>query len=474
MSKNDDATQAYARRQRLNSANALEARAKRNEISPAEFREQMLAIGRPAMEVNDRPADPAAETRDDAAAPAVSPGGENDPNQRAKLGLPELAPGDAGIIRRTSPALTGAATPKASELDKAPGAARLRPEDSFVEYMKRHDQTGAYSRQAPTEFDFNAFFGAQAGFTKRSNAETRTVYGLQEGVSSGSGAAADVVGELWGHQVIDLIRAKTFLFDVGATTVPLPTQIWHLPSWEDDVQPSYVSEVQSLAFDTTPQIGLYTFDSTGAFVDLTGASLNALEDAFNQGGLSALLQNSIAQKYARLVETVTLYGQVGSTGNAGLITESGLLTQSMGTNGAAPADYSDISKAYAKVTAQNVTPNAIVMHPSVLSQYSQLVDTLGQPMRKTPDIESTPFVQSGLLNGYVETQGSSHAASSVFVGDWSYVHVGFRLSPPVQTVPLRERFIDQQVMAWVSRLRMSSRLLRASQTMCQLQGVTAS
>ena len=205
------------------------------------------------------------------------------------------------------------------------------------------------------------------------------------------------MGELWGHQVIDLIRARTFLFDVGAVTIPLPTQIYHLPAWEDDVQPAYVTESQSLAFDTTPQIGLYTFDCTGAFVDLTGASLNALEDAFNEGGLSALLQNSIAEKYARLVETLVLYGQVGSTGNAGIVAESGLQTQSMGADGAAPTDYTDISKAFAKVTAQNVTPNAIVMHPSVYSQYAQLQDSLTQPLRKTPDIENTPFVQSGLL-----------------------------------------------------------------------------
>jgi len=110
--------------------------------------------------------------------------------------------------------------------------------------------------------------------------------------------------------------------------------------------------------------------------DITGASLNAIEDAYSTVGIADLISNSISQKWARQLETLAVYGQGGATGMPGIVNESGLLVQSMGTNGAAPTSYADVSKAAAQVRAQNVEPTAIVSHPSVMAMYSQLVDTL--------------------------------------------------------------------------------------------------
>jgi HK97 family phage major capsid protein len=361
---------------------------------------------------------------------------------------------------------TGGATPKGG-MDLPPGEARLAPTDSLAAYARRHNIGGVNT--GPQDFDYNAFWGARMGFCK-ANAETRVV-GLGEDTTSGAGAANAVIATVWAHEVQDLIRADCFLFEAGATTFPMPSEIYNLPLFSADIAPSYVAEAASVSLDTTPSLGTLQFNASGAFVDITAASLNALEDAYNNGGLSALIQNSIAQKYARLIESVALYGQSGSAGNPGIVNESGLLVYSAGTNGAAPINYAALSSGAALVRAQSVSPNAIVMHPSMWSAYAQLTDSTGQPMRPTPDIADLPILTSGLLDGFTETQGSSNITTSAFVGDWSYVHVGMRLDGGVQTMVLKERYADQQQMAWMSRLRFSVRTVHPNQAMCQVKGL---
>lgn len=357
-----------------------------------------------------------------------------------------------------------------ARMAQKPGDARLRAEDSFAEYARRH----GYGENAPTDFDWNAFFARQAGLTRKSRIgalEERTVYGLGEDNTSGGGAASNLVATLWAHDVIDLIRSKTFLFDAGATTVPLKSEVTNFPTWGADVAPSYVSESASLSLDTTPQIGTIQMNCAGAWVDVTGASLNVLDDAVDS--INSLIQNSIAKKYSRLIQTVAFYGQAGAATNQapGLLAESGLMTVSAGTNGAHPTNYSLLSQGAAKVRAQSVEPTAVALNPGLLAELSQLTDTLGQPMRKTPDVENLPVYDSAILNGFTETQGSSNVATSAYVGDFSYCHVGFRLDPPIETRPLSQRYIDNQIFAWMSRLRMSVRWVYPSQTMCRVLGV---
>lgn len=372
----------------------------------------------------------------------------------------------------------GRMTPRGSELDLPVGAARLRPQDSIAEYAQRHNIGGvASTRGVPSDFDFNAYWGQQCGFAKP-GPELRAIYGLGEDVSSGSGAGNAVVATLWAHEVVDLIRAKCWLFAAGATTVPVMSELTNFPIWEADVQPAYVAETGSVSLDTTPNIGTLQANCAGAYVDITAASLNVLEDAYNNGGINALVQNSIAQKYARLLDSVALYGQVGSTGNPGIVNEGsgpgttgGILAQTMGADGAIPTSYADISKAAAQVREQSVEPTAVVWHPGVQAVYAQLVDTLGQPMRPTPDVANLSYFDSALLNGFVETKGSSSVTSSLYVGDFSYVHCFMRLDPAIQTAPLRERYADQQLMAWLSRMRFSVRTFHASQVICQLNGI---
>jgi hypothetical protein len=62
----------------------------------------------------------------------------------------------------------------------------------------------------------------------------------------------------------------------------------------------------------------------------------------------------------------------GSTGNPGLNSESGLVVQSMGTNGAAPTDMQFVSTAVQAVRSANAEASAIIANPKVVGTVSRL------------------------------------------------------------------------------------------------------
>jgi HK97 family phage major capsid protein len=346
----------------------------------------------------------------------------------------------------------------------------LRPAQSVREWCESRGIVRGDKRTAATDFDWDAYWGQRLGIT-RPGLESRTVYGLGEDTSSGSGAGYSIVGELWGHELQDLIRAKLFLSFFDVTTVPMTSEVINVPVFEADVAPAFVAENTALSLDTTPNVGSLTLSATGAYADVTAASLAVIEDAVINGGVDAMIRNSIAQKYARLIETIAIYGQSGS-GTTGLQATSGLLVQSMGTNGAVPTSYKDISKAVAQVREQSVEPNGLVWHPGTKAEYAELVDTLGQPMRPTPDIADlvTNARDSALLNYQTETQGSSSVASSLYVGDWQYCLLGMR-TQGVEVKILNERYAEYQMVGFLSRWRGCVQYLHPTQAFVRLEGI---
>jgi len=346
----------------------------------------------------------------------------------------------------------------------------LRPNQSVKDWCEARGLIQGDKRTAASDFDWDAYWGQRLGIVKP-GAETRTVYGLGEDTSSGSGAGQSIVGQLWGHELQDLIRAKLFLAKFNYTTVPMVGEILNVPVFEADVAPAFVSENTALSLDTTPNVGSLTLSATGAYADVTAASLAVIEDAVINGGVDAMIRNSIAQKYARLIETIALYGQSGS-GTTGLQATSGLLVQSMGTNGAAPTSYKDISKAVAQVREQSVEPSGLVWHPGTKAEYGELVDTLGQPMRPTPDVADlvTNAQDSALLNYQTETQGSSSTASSLYIGDWQYCLLGVR-TQGVEVKILTERYAEYQMVGFLSRWRGCVQYLHPTQAFVRLEGI---
>src|ERR1700728_3104285 len=427
-----------ARAIRLNAAERKRDEYEAGEISVDSFRSQILAIARPAMETRDAP---------HASLQVNEP--EKRDNERSYTieelnGMSNARRGELGInVRSEDPVWIGPARgagrghePAKRETGRAYRDVRgiknerLSPDQSFADYVAARSGTPADFRSVPHDFAWDAYWSATlrrslglGGVTD--NAETRAVTGWGEDISSGSGAGAGIVGQVWSSTVIDLIRAHTFSDKLGVTVMPLETELTNVPEFQADVSPVWVAEGASIQGDVSPSVNTIQFNAAGAVLDIVPVSKNLIMDAINTGGVDALVRNSIAQKYARVIDQTVLYGISGNVGNPGLCAESGLMT----ATASHATNYLDLSAGAEKVRAQNVEPSGFLWPPHTMSAYAQLVDTLGQPLRMTPDIANVNFVNSGLLNYQTESSTgvfNDGSVSSIYVGDWSYVTIGMR------------------------------------------------
>jgi predicted phage gp36 major capsid-like protein len=93
-------------------------------------------------------------------------------------------------------------------------------------------------------------------------------------------------------------------------------------------------------------------------------------------------------------------------------------------------------------------------------------------MRMTPDIADIPNVPSALLNYQVEsgTAFTGGSASSLYLGDWSYVVIGMR-TDGIQTRMLTERLAEFNQTAFFSSSRFSIRTIWPGKAMCRLYGI---
>jgi HK97 family phage major capsid protein len=333
----------------------------------------------------------------------------------------------------------------------------LSPDQSFATWAKRAAENGVRGTTASgTDRDVNRYWAERMGLSKPTM-ETRT---LGEDTTSGSGAGQSIVPIEFSTTFIDIIRPKLILSQAGVQMMPMTTEHYNLPQYLSDVAPVYLAENTANSIDALPQFAPIAFLATGAYQDITLMSRQIAEDTNQEGGLAGLLQETIGQKYARLIDQTGLYGTSGNSGNPGLVNEAGLLTSGtaapagFGTDGGSPVNWSQLSVAAEDIRSNNGEPSAMVMHPKALGTYSRLVDTLGQPMRMTPDIADIPILDSSTLLTD-EAQGTGTNLTSIYMGDWARMIVGMRVD--LQVTVLRERYADiGQIGLW-SYIRFSVR-----------------
>lgn len=299
---------------------------------------------------------------------------------------------------------------------------------------------------------WRAKFGA-AGFSVGAY-DTRA---LGEDVTSGAGAASAVVPTVVSSSVIDLLRPATILDKIGATFFDMESEFQNVPVWTADVAPSYVAENASVSLDGNPGFSSLQFSAAGLYSDITLISTNAIEDAVTSGGLAAYVEAAVAKKYARLMDTTFLTGTSGNAGNPGIYNESGLTVQSLGTNGATPANPDFLSKAVQAVKAANDVPNFYLMNPVTEGTIERLKAATGdypaywELPRSVQAL--TPVVSSTVPAN--ETAGTTSNTTSVLVGNGANVMVGIRRDLTVKL--LVERYADQNAVGVWSTLRFSIR-----------------
>jgi HK97 family phage major capsid protein len=277
------------------------------------------------------------------------------------------------------------------------------------------------------------------------------------------------VPQQWATGFVDIIRPMLVLHNAGVSTLPMEHELLTYPQFLSDIAPAYVSVNQSQAIDQNPQFAPIVFSARGAYTDITLISREVAEDTNQSGGLPSMLTGVIGQKYARLIDQVGIYGTAGNSGNPGLVNETGLIVQSMGTNGAAPADTTKPSLMAEASRAANAEPTAFVVNPQTYGTFARLnASTYTKYWDWPVDIKSIPWLYSSTLSN-TEVQGSSGSVcSSAYLGPWDRMVIGMRID--LQVTVLRERYADFGAIGLQAYMRFSIRTTHP-ETFVRLNGI---
>ena len=123
-------------------------------------------------------------------------------------------------------------------------------------------RSGQPSRIMGSSFDENAYWGQRLGLSKP-GAETRA---LAED-TSGSGLA--ITPQSWTARFIDYAYPQTLLGRLGASMVPMQTELVNVPQLTAPVQPQWVSEAGATVLDANPAFSTLQLAAKGMFYDIT-------------------------------------------------------------------------------------------------------------------------------------------------------------------------------------------------------------
>jgi HK97 family phage major capsid protein len=326
----------------------------------------------------------------------------------------------------------------------------LRPDQSMSSWLeKRKGKTLAH------DVDWNAYWAQRMKLT-RPGAELRA---LGEDTASGAGAGQPIVPQEWSTTFVDILRPNLVVGQAGCSILPLEEEIYNLPQYVSDVSPQWLAEDAQLTLDANPQFSTVQFNAMGSFTDVTLVSRQLAEDTNQAGGLSGLLQDTIGKKYQRVIDQVAFYGASGSTGNPGLLNETGLIVQTLGgtanVNGQAPVDTQFLSTALEAVRNANAEASAIVANPKTLGTVSRLnASAYAKYWDFSADVADVPWLYSTALASN-EALGTGTNLSSLYMGDWSRMIIGMRVDLDVRV--LTERYADFNQIGLLSYMRFSIR-----------------
>lgn len=254
-------------------------------------------------------------------------------------------------------------------------------------------------------------------------------------------------------EVIDHARIENVAFKAGVRTVPLANKTMRMAKVISDPVPQWRAE-NALIAESEPVFGDMTMDAKSLAVRFV-VSRELLEDTPN---MDALLRSTMAAGFARGLDDAIFFGTGTDNQPLGLANTPGLLTTSMGTNGAALTGYAPFLDAmFALQAANEGKVDAIVLAPRSNRAIAGFVDTQGQPLQPPPLLANVPILST---NGIPvnQSQGTANNASSAFLGDFSQVLVGIRTQ--LQITVLNERFAEYGQVGFIGWMRADVQVAR--------------
>lgn len=267
---------------------------------------------------------------------------------------------------------------------------------------------------------------------------------LSIGTDSSGGYTVPV---LLSTQLIDALRARCQVFAAGAQTLVL-----------DGGKSTTIAAIASdpVAAWKAEGAAVATSDMTFSPVTLTPKTLSVIvtasrelvEDSLN---LDQALMISIAAAFAQELDRVALLGSGTAPQPKGVSNMAGIGSYSMGTNGAAIANYDPFVQALAILRGANAQdPTAVIINPRTDLEINLLKDSQNRPLGRPKAIEALPFLVTSKLP-INEVQGSSSTACRAVMGDFTELLVGMRAALRIEF--LREKYADTLSYGFLCYLR---------------------
>jgi HK97 family phage major capsid protein len=325
---------------------------------------------------------------------------------------------------------------------------RAEPDDPEVRVLGREDSVRAWMAERtkhPKEFAALRLGDClRAMITGPRNDLERRV--LSEGTDSAGGfTVPDVLMAEW----IDRLRNALTVVRAGARTVPLTSDVTKIARLLADPTAAWRAENAAVA-ESDPSFEAVTFTPRSLDVFFK-TSRELVEDSINA---SEILEAALVRSFAVEVDRVCLAGTGTPPQPRGIRNTTNVNEVSQGTNGAALTSYDPILDLLALCWADNVTMiDTAIMAPRTLATLSKLKTGITNdktPLARPAVLADWSFLQSANVS-IAETQGSASDASTLYLGDWTSMLLGFRTQMQVEVA--RELFRGNYQFGFFGHLR---------------------
>ena len=244
---------------------------------------------------------------------------------------------------------------------------------------------------------------------------------MSEGTNSAGGY---LVNPELSAQVIDLVRAKSRVFEAGARTVEMPQATLYMARLTQDAACVWHAEntADLLAAGAVFDRVTFVAHTLGSVILM---SKELVQDAPN---VAEIVTQSLAKAFSLEVDRAALLGDGTNGSPVGLAHISGVAS----TAGAAMTDYSQLVSSVGRMMVNSTFPTAFITSPQVRTKAEGLQDTLHQPLRKPDILANVPILDTAKV--------PYSSGSSVYTGDFTGMMVGVRAQ--FELNPLKERYAE--------------------------------
>ncbi|MCU0891156.1 MAG: phage major capsid protein [Sandarakinorhabdus sp.] len=246
-------------------------------------------------------------------------------------------------------------------------------------------------------------------------------------------------------EFIDRLRAQSRFIQAGARTIMLDdgqTRILRVATdpavgWRGENDPVAEGDPTFSALDFNPK----------SLACLVKVPIELLQDSVN---IAEALETALIGAISTELDRACLFGSGSGNQPQGLFAVAGN-TVSMGTNGAAPANYDPFLDAMFELESDNVDEvTAAILHPRSLRTFRKLKDAENRYLAPPADLVSLPMLHTTSVP-IDQTQGTSSDSSTILVGDFRQAMLGMRQQLVIQR--LDQTFAGNLQVAFLAHLR---------------------